>query len=47
MLEPEVDPGEVQNFFAIRVLGDEGNVPFAGVNIFDEKLGRLYRSPAE
>jgi len=41
VLEAEIDAGEVQNFFAIGILGDEGDVPFAGFDIFDKELGRL------
>src|SRR5215831_6213694 len=41
MLEAEINAGKVENLFAIGVLGDEGDVPFGGFDIFDKKLGRL------
>src|SRR5262245_13423106 len=41
MLEAEINAGEVQKFFAIGILSDEGDVPFGGFDVFDKKLRRL------
>ena len=41
MLEAEINASKVQNLFAIGILGDEGDVPFGGFDVFDKKLRRL------